>query len=469
LILVKKKAKIQKLYVSIKIWVMEDLIEKVLKTINKYNLISPKDRVLLAVSGGIDSMTMLHIFNRIKAALDIEIGVASFNHGIRTEGHEEVALVKQFAESLGEPFFYGEGDALKVQKETKRNLEDVARELRFNFLNRIKENEHFNKIALAHNKNDFAETFLMHLFKGAGLKGLTNMLRNENNIIRPLIEVTREEIEHYAKENRIPYVVDLSNYNLSYERNRLRYQIIPLIKSVYGQLIDTVMNFGEIALREDEFLDKVAAIELQGIRIQNEEYSLKLFEALPLSIKRRILMKILGDLSSFERVENILQFIECSKRKISIGEDLYITKTKNTFYIEHGTPFTIDSCYALSVPGKTVIPESGIEIVSEVVEPDYKFNLKDKNIAIFDMDQLKFPLMVRFRKEGDIVEIENGHKKLQDIFVDMKVRRDLRYKIPILVDNEGKILWVVSVKRSSIAKVNESTKKALLLRIVSIK
>jgi tRNA(Ile)-lysidine synthetase-like protein len=229
------------------------------------------------------------------------------------------------------------------------------------------------------------------------------------------------------------------------------------------------MNFGEIALREDEFLDKVAAIELQGIRIQNEEYSLKLFEALPLSIKRRILMKILGDASSFERVENILQFMEGSQRKISIGEDLYITKTKNTFFIEHGTPFTIDSCYVLSVPGKTVIPESSIEIVSEVVEPDYKFNLKDKNIAIFDMDQLKFPLMVRFRKEGDIVEIENGHKKLQDIFVDMKVRRDLRYKIPILVDNEGKILWVVSVKRSSIAKVNESTKKALLLRIVPIK
>jgi tRNA(Ile)-lysidine synthetase, N-terminal domain/tRNA(Ile)-lysidine synthetase, C-terminal domain len=468
LILVKKKTKIQKLYVSIKIWVMKDLIEKVLKTINKYNLISPKDRILLAVSGGIDSMTMLHIFNRIKGILDIEIGVASLNHGIRTEGKEEVALVKHLQKVLVNLSLW-RNDALKVQKETKRNLEDVARELRFDFLNRIKENEHFNKIALAHNKNDFAETFLMHLFKGAGLKGLTSMLRNENNIIRPLIEVTREEIERYAKENRIPYVVDLTNYNLSYERNRLRYQIIPLIKSVYGQLLDTVMNFGEIALREDEFLDKVAAIELQGIRIQNEEYSLKLFEALPLSIKRRILMKILGDASSFERVENILQFMEGSQRKISIGEDLYITKTKNTFFIEHGTPFTIDSCYVLSVPGKTVIPESSIEIVSEVVEPDYKFNLKDKNIAIFDMDQLKFPLMVRFRKEGDIVEIENGHKKLQDIFVDMKVRRDLRYKIPILVDNEGKILWVVSVKRSSIAKVNESTKKALLLRIVPIK
>lgn len=448
---------------------MEDLVEKVLKTINKYSLIEPNDRILLAVSGGIDSMTMLHIFNRVKEFLEIEIAVATFNHGIRSESKEEIDLVRQFAKSLRVPFYFGEGDALKVQKETKRNLEDVARELRFNFLINIKEKEHFSKVALAHNKNDFTETFLMHLFKGTGLKGLTSMLGNESAFIRPLIEVTREEIEQYAKDNKIPYVVDLTNYNLSYERNRLRYQIIPLLKSMYGHLFDAIMNFGEIALHEDEFLDKIATIELQVIRISDNEYSLKLFEVLPLSIKRRILRIILGDSTSFERVENVLQFLASSKRKINIGKDLHITKNKSTFYFEHSSPFTIESSYVLSVPGKTFIPESNIEIISEIVEPDYKFDLRDKNTAVFDMDKLKFPLVVRFRKEGDVLELEKGHKKLQDIFVDMKVKKDIRYKIPIVIDNEGKILWVCSVKRSSVAKVNENTKKALLLRLVSIK
>lgn len=449
---------------------MEEILEKVLNTIEKYKLINPKERILLSVSGGIDSMTMLLIFTKIKDALEIEIGVATFNHGIREESKEEAKLVKNYCEQLGIPFFYGEGDAIKEHMEKKKNLEDAARFLRLNFLSEVRERNNYQKIALAHNKNDFAETFLMHLFKGSGIQGLTSMLGVEKYIIRPLIEISREEIEQYAKENNVPYAIDLTNYNLSYERNRLRYQIIPLVNSVYGNILDHLVNLGDILLFEDEFLSKVTTIESKAIKYGEDEFSTLIFNQLPLAIKRRILKEILGEHGNFERINNIINFLGSERgKRLSVGKDLFVSKTKNTFYLEHSTPFSLKFEYEISVPGETLIHEIGMKIVSEIVEPSLQLDFKTKNLAIFDFEKINFPIKLRFRQEGDIIELEKGHKKLQDVFVDMKIRKDLRHKIPLIVDNKNQILWICGIKRSAIARVSKSTKKALLLRVIPIK
>ncbi|BAL80989.1 tRNA lysidine(34) synthetase TilS [Caldisericum exile] len=447
---------------------MEEILEKVLKTIEKYKLIQKNEKVLLAVSGGIDSMTMLSIFHKIKDIIQVEIGVATFDHGIRSESKDEIKIVEEYSKKLQVPFFFGVGNALKVHLKTKRNLEDVAREQRLKFLREVKEANSFNKIALAHNKNDFVETFFMHLLKGSGLKGITSMLAIEEDLIRPLVGVTREEIENYAKNEGIPYIIDLSNYNLSYERNRLRYQILPLIKSSYPNFMDHVLNFSDIALNDENLLDKITAIELEGIKRQNNEYSINLFKPLSLSIKRRIIKELLGENANYERVNMIIEFIESNKKKFSIGKDIYVAKTGNSFYIEHGTPFTIERSYILKIPGITTIPEAEVKIISEILESKKEFDLNDKTSAVFDLNFLKFPISVRFRKEGDIIEIENGKKKLQDLFVDLKVRRDIRHKVPIVVDNDDKILWVCGVRRSTIAKIGKDTRKVLFLKIVPL-
>ncbi|PMP82893.1 MAG: tRNA lysidine(34) synthetase TilS, partial [Caldisericum exile] len=163
---------------------MEEILEKVLNTIKKYELIRRREKILLAVSGGIDSMTMLYILHKLRNILEIEIGVATFDHGIRRESAEEIKIVEEFSKKLNVPFFYGKGNALELHLETKQNLEDVARSQRFNFLREVKDKNGFSKIALAHNKNDFVETFLMHLFKGSGLSGLTSMLNKDGDLIR---------------------------------------------------------------------------------------------------------------------------------------------------------------------------------------------------------------------------------------------------------------------------------------------
>ncbi|MGC9099995.1 MAG: tRNA lysidine(34) synthetase TilS [Caldisericum sp.] len=451
---------------------MEEILEKVLNTIKKYELIRRREKILLAVSGGIDSMTMLYILHKLRNILEIEIGVATFDHGIRRESAEEIKIVEEFSKKLNVPFFYGKGNALELHLEKKQNLEDVARSQRFNFLREVKDKNGFSKIALAHNKNDFVETFLMHLFKGSGLSGLTSMLNKDGDLIRPLIEVKREEIETYARNENIPYVVDLTNYNLSYERNRLRYQIIPLIMSSYKNFVDHIFNVSDIMFYDNNILEKINKIELKGIKKSENEYSIALFKALHLSIKRRILKKLLEENANFERINMVIEFLNSNKKRMNIGKDLYISKTKDSFYFERAFPFTIDKSYILEVPGETLIPEARLKIITEIVDIDKGldgFNLNDKNIAIFDFSAIKFPIFVRFRKEGDTIEIENGKKKLQDLFVDLKIRRDIRYKIPIVVDNDNKILWVCGLRRSTRARIEKDTKKALCLRAVLIK
>lgn len=446
---------------------MEEIVEKVKKTILNFKLIEKGDRVLIAVSGGIDSMVLAKILYILKDEFDIQIGIGTFNHHIRDESNLEIEMVCSYAETLKVPCYKGEGNVLQYKEAYKKTLEEAARDLRFRFLKEIKEKYNYNKIALAHNLNDFVETFLMHLFKGSGTKGLTSLLRNENGIIHPLIEVKRSEIEAFAKKHNLPYSVDLTNFDLTYERNSIRYTLSPLISSIYPNFENHILNTAKILLEENSFLENIAQIDLNAIKVNKEEYSLSLFNLLPLANKRRILFKLLDPYGSFEKIESVIDFLSNEKlRKINIANNLFLVKNGKTFFLTQKTPFTIDKIYTLEVPSTTFIEEANLKIETFFVEKT-EIDYSKKDIAYFDFDLLNFPLFVRFRKEGDFVEMDFGTKKLQDIFVDKKIKSNLRYKIPLVIDSKGRILWVVGILRSKHAKVSETTKKVLVLKAIA--
>ena len=437
-----------------------DIVKKVKETIHKYELIKNGERVLVGVSGGPDSMALLNILFKIKEELSFEMAVATFNHMMRKESNSEVEFVEEFTKRLGIKFFKGKADIKKISEKTKRSIEDTAREERFRFLFKIKGKENFDKIALGHNLDDLIETMLINIFKGCGVSGITGIKPSSfNGLIHPIFNIDRKEIEEYLIENKIPYVIDLSNFSFNYLRNKIRYQFIPLIKSIFPEVKKQLFHLSLIAAEEDNFLNSISKKELEIIK-NNDSYSLVLIEKLPLVLKRRVIKEILKDEANFERVERFINFIESSKRRISIAQDMFVEKDNSCFWFEKKSPFTIEYESIINIPGETFIKEAKIKLISYISTELPSLN---NFIVAFDLDRLKLPLRIRFRKKGDKIELDKGIKKIQDLFIDLKVRKDRRYKIPIIVDRDDRILWVVGIRRSVLFKIKKDTKNKLIL------
>ena len=204
---------------------------KILQTINKYNLIQSGDSIVIGVSGGPDSICLLHILNELKQELNFKIYVAHINHMIRKEADEETEYVKEFCKNIGVECFVKKINVVKIAKESKMGTEEAGRKIRYNFFEEVLKNTNSNKIATAHNNNDKVETIIMNILRGSGISGLKGLdpIR-ENKFIKPLIEVSREEIETYCEENKLNPKIDKSNSENIYTRNKVRNTVIPYIK-----------------------------------------------------------------------------------------------------------------------------------------------------------------------------------------------------------------------------------------------
>ncbi len=443
---------------------------KVSSFIKEFELISNGDSVLLGVSGGPDSVFMLHILNELKEEMGFSISVASFNHKLREEASDECDFVRKMSSELGVPFFYGEANVKKVSEEKKISIEEAARAERFRFLFNLKEEKRFDKIALAHNKDDFVETVLIHLLKGSGLNGLTGIKpASFNGIIHPILPIGREELAEYLRENKILYRTDLTNYSLAYLRNKIRHQIVPLFTAMNENFKERVFRMGLLLLEEDRFLSDIVKKDIEIIRSEGG-FSVRIFLSLPLFEKRRIIKLLLGDKAGFDRIERIIKFLETPlSNKMSLYGNLFLIKNGGYFYVreDKAHPFSVSARYTLNIPCETVIKEISAKIITEITN-DFRNFRPSKETAVFDFDKLPLPLVVRFRNEGDKIRIENGTKKLQDLFVDLKVPLEKRPYVPILTDAKGNIIWVIGIRRSALYKTDSSTKNALIVRYSKI-
>ena len=313
--------------------------EKVLETIKKYNLIENGDKLVLGVSGGPDSISMLNILNDIRndknLHMEFDIIVAHVNHMIREEAKEDEKFVEDFCKKIGLPFYSKSIDVQKIANNNKIGTEEAGRNARYEFFDEILEKTNSNKIAIAHNKNDKVETIIMNMLRGSGIAGLKGIEPIKNNkYIRPLIECERFEIEQYCKENNIDARIDRTNFENIYTRNKVRNVVIPYIKQEFNpNIIQTMDRLSELVKEEDEYLENTVKNKYKELIIEEEEkqfvMDLKCFNKQEKVIKSRLLLytisRLLGSTNGIEKIhiEDVIKLCENN-----IGNK-YLTPNKN--------------------------------------------------------------------------------------------------------------------------------------------
>ena len=329
---------------------------EILQTIKKYNLIENGDSIVVGVSGGPDSICLLHVLNDLKNELNFKIYVAHINHMIRKEADEETEYVKKFCKNIGVECFAKKIDVIEIAKELKMGTEEAGRKIRYDFFEEVLKYTNSNKIATAHNNNDKVETIIMNILRGSGIAGLKGLdpIR-ENKFIKPLIEISREEIEAYCEENKLAPRIDKSNNENIYTRNKVRNSVIPYIKKEFNpNILKTINRLSEVATEENEYLDKITIQTFDEINIgkiseseqeKNKEektisLDLKKFNNLELVIKRRLILYTINELLySTEGIEkvNIDDIIKmCSK---NIGNKYLMPTKKIKILVKKGKIF----------------------------------------------------------------------------------------------------------------------------------
>ena len=322
------------------------LEEKVLNTINKYNMIQSGDGIVIGVSGGPDSMTLLNILNNLKEKLNIKLYVAHINHSIRKEADEETEYVKDFCKKIDVEFFAKKVKVEEIAKELKMGTEEAGRNIRYEFFEEVAHKVGANKIATAHNLNDNAETVLMNITRGtsvSGLKGIDKV--RDGKYIRPIIECSRAEIEDYCKEKNLNPRYDKSNNENIYTRNKIRNLLIPFLQKEFNpNIVEGINRLSQIAIEEEQFINKVVEKEYEKLQIavdNNIILNLKEFNKLDYVIKSKLILytisKVYGKTSGIEKkhIDDIIKLCDNNignkYLKPQKGIKIYVKKGKIFF------------------------------------------------------------------------------------------------------------------------------------------
>jgi len=456
-----------------------DIKQKFLETIKKYDMIKLKDRIIVGLSGGPDSVCLLNLLYSIREIYDIEIIAAHLNHSFRgKESDEDEEFAKAFSEKLGIRFFSKKVNVPEFIEKTGLSPEDAARRVRYDFFFELKKELNADKIAVGHNKNDHEETVLMNIFRGTGTEGLIGIEPKRGCIIRPLIELERREIENYLKENKIPYRIDSTNLKTEYYRNKIRLDLIPYIKQKFcPHFSDSIKRLSEIVALDVSLIEGFIERMYPSVVIKEKKYiklDMNNYSEQPLGAKYRILRKALeelvGDIKDIElkHIQALDEFIQqkAPGKVIELPKGIRGEKGYKYFYL-YSKDQIKDFYYVLNIPGALFIEELGINITTEVVDKTLEFKPETTPLKVYvDYGKIKGNLIVRNRKPGDRFYPFGlkFSKKLQDFFVDEKIPSFERNLIPIF-ENEGRIVWVGGLRLDDRFKVDEYTKKILILKI----
>ena len=311
---------------------------KVLKTIKKYNLIENGDKLVLAVSGGPDSIAMLNILKEIrndkKLNLDFEIVVAHINHMIRKEAKEDEEYVRDYCKKYKIQFYSKSIDVQKIANNNKIGTEEAGRIVRYEFFDEILEKTNSNKVAIAHNKNDKAETIIMNLLRGSGVSGLKGIEPRRGKYIRPLIECERYEIEKYCEEQKLNPRIDKTNFENEYTRNKIRNIVIPYVKKEFNpNIIETLSRMSELVTEEEEYIEEQVKIEYKKILLEENKkqiiLDLRKFNNEEKVIKSKLVLytitRLFATSKGIEKI-HIEDIIKLCKRNIG---NKYLTPNKN--------------------------------------------------------------------------------------------------------------------------------------------
>ena len=441
-----------------------ELFREILNINKKYNLIKNNDNIVVGFSGGPDSVFLVEMLKKLQCFFNFKIYLVHINHLLRGEDADsDENFSFEYAKKNNLEIFIKRIPVKKIAKEIGKTLEEVGREERYKFFFEIYEKVGANKIATAHNKDDQIETFLFRLTRGTSLQGLEGIKTKNNNIIRPISEIYKKDILEYLNKNEIQYKIDKTNFENEFTRNSIRLDLIPFIEERYNI----------------KFKDKIFSL-IEEIRENNQNNSLNLSDYT--DSKNRILLEKIKFLSNFDRknllglflneknievnrnkIDEINSLIKSNgTKKIDLNKTYRIVKNYTHLYIEEKREDNTinNSTIQLKIPSEQVFNnfKISIEIAKNLDIP------KEKNQYLLDTLYNDI-IEVRYRKEGDRIFLDENHsKKIKEIFIEQKIPKDIRDRIPIFLYNNN-IFWIYNVKKAYIPRIDQDISKLVKVLI----
>ncbi len=524
------------------------MIQTVEKTITQYSMFEKGEKIIIGISGGPDSVALTHILSSIQQKYKLTLHLAHLNHLLREEAKQEAIFVQELAESLNLPVTIEEIDVAQ-EKSRNFSLEQKARKVRYEFLIRVAKDLGATKIALAHHLDDNLETIMMWLIRGCGAEGFEGIppvreivtihsnevqgnysnqvignqssgnldtdyqLRVTDNrqpivrplqmakvlreiapqlpgkplsIIRPLINITKQEIEHYLKEHKLSFKIDSSNLEKDYLRNKIRLELLPRLEEYNPKIKEALIKFSLLWKVDNEYLNFLSSQARDKVILENGSLELKGFSELHQAIQTRILRQIIAEVKedlegiTFKHIEAILNLIKDgpAQGSLDLPSNIKVKREYGQLWIcqGNGSPNLFGGKQGKSaerekgekryliVPGVTEIERGQIEtrLLSKEAFPSF-FSSPTK--AYLDYDKLKLPIVIRHRKCGDKFHPYGlaGTKKIKDFLMDLKVAKKVRDTVYLLEDGQG-IIWIMGFDRiDERVKITEATKNVLLI------
>lgn len=460
------------------------MIEKVLDSIEKHRMLAPGDVVVAAVSGGPDSVALLQVLVRVAPAFDLQIVVAHFNHGLRgAESDGDECFVRDLAARLGLPLAAARADVRRIRTERKGSLEEVAREERYRFLMEVASARKARRVALGHHLQDQAETVLINFLRGAGSDGLKGMLRVRDDLfIRPLLSVTKEEIDGFLRDGGYAFRNDSSNLSDEALRNRVRRQLLPALKQAFNpNMEETLARLGEIMRLEDDYLQRQVHGILSGWGIEpghaDAAIDIGEFLALHEALQRRIVKAVLEGMTErgqgigYAHVQAAIDLCRSGKAngRLHLPGGIRAVRTGGRIVFRPGgraeTAAPAPYEYDLIVPGVLTLAETGETVRAAFAErpADLRYGAE----AYLDFDRVEQPLSIRSLRPGDRFQPLGlaGTQKLKKFFIDRKIAPERRWSMPLLADRQS-VIWVPGLRLCDRVKITEATRRVLRIEII---
>ena len=451
-------------------------------------MLPPGGRVLVALSGGPDSVALLYVLLELQARGDLVLaGAGHFNHRLRPSAGEDERFCRDLSEQLGVPIEVGGADVRGLARAERRSIEDAARRARYTFLRAAAERLSADAIAVGHSRDDQAETFLLRLLRGAGPRGLAGIRPSAGRVIRPFLETPREAIRGYAAERGLRFREDESNADVSVPRNRVRHELLPFLSGFSPSAVEALARAAETARQDEDFLHR-AAIDLAGSIVLMTEHGAALdarsLRQVHPALASRVVRAALegaapGVFFSREHIRAVLALAATGHQGAARGRSAAVDVPglaarregdRIVLGVHRIEPvaFANSFRFPLSIPGEVALP--GWTVSAQALQADEglppSLRARSRSVVVAG-SVLKLPLEVRTRRPGDRfrpIGMGGRGRKLQDFLVDRKVARSERDTLPLVVDSDDRIVWVVGHSVGEDFRVTSASQAVILLK-----
>jgi tRNA(Ile)-lysidine synthase len=461
---------------------MNTLLKQVWRTLQDFHMLGHGQTLLVAVSGGPDSVAMLHSLYRLREALDCTLIVAHLNHQMRHDAAEDARFVSRMADDHGLLCVCESRDVPAYQRQHRLSPEDAARQVRYAFLQATAARHGADHIAIGHTADDQAETVLLRLLRGTGLTGLVGIPPVQGSVIRPLIQVHRPDILTYLGAEQVPFREDPSNQHRRYTRNRLRLDVLPLLRQQYNpRLVESLCTMARLLAADEAALQTMAGECLRAVRLPGHHGEVRLhiaqlsncLPALQGRVVRQALRQVSGGLHGFTQRHIAAVLALCAttsgSKRVTLPRQVIAERRYHVLHILRDAQAVLvaPTRHLLPIPGRCAIELLGLVVEGQVIGREaLPAPFPTGQVTWLDASTVGSEVWVRTRRPGDRFQpLGCPHpKKLKTFLIDAKIPRQLRDRLALVVSERG-IMWVAGVQIADWAKVTAATRQVLRLQV----